>query len=70
MKKHSQEDIVRIIKSAVVLSNQKTVAANIGCSQQFLCDILKGRRQISDRIAEALGFQRREYYVDTKRKSK
>lgn len=66
MRKHSQDDLIRILRAAVVLSNQKTVAANIGCSQQFLCDILKGRRPVTDRIANSIGFERREYFVKLK----
>lgn len=37
---------------------QKATAEELGISPQYLGDILAGRREISDRVAKALGFRR------------
>lgn len=66
MKKLNDADVVRIIKAAVVLSNQKTVAKNIGISQQYLCDVLRGRRGLSDKMLAKIGYRRISYIVETK----
>lgn len=39
-------------------ATQKEAAKNIGVSEQFLSDVLKGRREISERLASKLGFRR------------
>lgn len=37
---------------------QKDVAERLGISPQYLCDVLKGRRDISAHLAERLGYER------------
>lgn len=41
---------------------QKDAAATLGISQQFLSDMLLGRRHISDRIAKQLGYSKLSVY--------
>lgn len=39
-------------------SDRAAFCAEHGISPQYLCDILKGRRDISCRVARALGYER------------
>lgn len=42
---------------------QKAWAAEHGIAPQHVCDVLAGRREMSDRILGALGFRRVERYA-------
>jgi len=44
---------------------QAVVAAQIGISQQYLSDILAGRRKIGPTVLDALGVERRVTYQPT-----
>ena len=37
---------------------QKAVAAQLRISQQYLCEVLSGRRDVSKSLADKLGYQR------------
>lgn len=39
-------------------SSQSKVAKTLGISSPFLSDVLKGRRDISSRLAEAMGYKK------------
>lgn len=45
--------LIKLVKDAY---NQAEVAEGLGITPQYLSDILKGRRDISERVANALGF--------------
>ena len=47
--------LVRFVKSR---RTQKRAAKDLGISQQYLCDVLKGRREISATLADQLGYER------------
>lgn len=66
MKKESEETLIKILEAAVVLSSQKTVAKNLGISQQFICDVLKKRRGISERLAKKMGYKKIVYFIEVK----
>lgn len=66
MKRYDEDNIIKIIQAAVVLSNQKQVSKNLGVSPQYLSDVLKRRRPIADRLLNALGFRRVSYFVEVK----
>lgn len=40
-----------------VHESQKSAAKALGISQQYLCDLLKGRRPFSARVLQKLGLQ-------------
>lgn len=48
---------VKKLKEMVTLSNQKTVAEELGISPAYLCDILAGKSGVSDRMAAKLGLR-------------
>lgn len=41
----------------------KLAAEHLGISAQFLTDVLQGRRAISQRLAQALGYERQSLFV-------
>lgn len=43
--------------------SQDAAAAALKVSPQFLCDVLAGRRGITSRLADAMGYQRVFCYV-------
>lgn len=49
--------------------SQRAYAAHVGISQQYLCDVLNGRRDISAELAALLGFERLVVYVKAPRKT-
>jgi len=54
----SEQDIIRKLQAAA--DRQGTylaIAAQLGISPQYLCDIMHGRRAISARVAEKLGYR-------------
>lgn len=51
------EHLKRKIKTA---GTQREMAAQLGVSQQYLSDVLKGRREPGPKLAEAMGFGGRE----------
>jgi plasmid maintenance system antidote protein VapI len=53
----SDEMIKEIIRVKGKRSN-RAVALEMGVSEQYVCDLLRGRRDVSVRMAAALGFQR------------
>jgi plasmid maintenance system antidote protein VapI len=53
----SEQMIKEIIRVKGDRSN-RAVALEMGVSEQYICDLLRGRRDVSVRMAEALGFQR------------
>lgn len=51
-------DIRNHLAACCQRTTQKRVAIALGVSPQYLCDIIKGRREISEQVAEKLGFER------------
>jgi len=45
------------LREMVALSNQKTVAEELGISAAYLCDILAEKSGVSDRMAAKLGLR-------------
>jgi len=46
------------LKRLLETLSRETVCNKFGISEQYLCDILKGRRPISERVGHLLGFTR------------
>jgi len=46
------------LKFLVTTGNRETVCNKLGISPQYLCDLLLGRRDISDKIGGLLGYER------------
>jgi len=54
----TEDQLVEGIRRLVDKSSQKEVAERLGVAPQFLCDVLKRRRNVSETLAEALGYKR------------
>jgi transcriptional regulator with XRE-family HTH domain len=57
MKAYSQADIIELLRKAIGDGTAKDYAAKIGVSQQFLSDVLKGRRAPGHKLLAALGLK-------------
>lgn len=47
-----------IIKLSDKLGSRKKAAISLGISPQYLCDVVMGRRDVSDNLAAKLGWSR------------
>lgn len=52
----NEKEILQELRQTVALSTQKAVAEKYGVSQQFICDVLKNRRSVTDDLAKAMGY--------------
>ena len=46
------------LRNLVEQASQKSVATKLGFSQQYLCDVLRGRKEPGAKILDALGLER------------
>jgi len=56
-------DLIEVLRSRARQSSQKKVAAELRVSQQFLSDLLRGRTEITTRVAAAMGYKRTVVFV-------
>ena len=66
MKAYTQEDVIAMMRKAIGKGTAKDYAEQLGVSQQYLSDVLRGRRQPGPTILERLGltqgyFAKRSY---------
>jgi plasmid maintenance system antidote protein VapI len=54
----TEDEIIEELKRRVAESTQRHVAESLGVAPQFLCDVLKRRRNVSETLANALGYRR------------
>lgn len=60
----SPDEMMQRLREAVAKAgNQKDFAKAIGVSEQYVCDCLKGRRNIGHGIAEPLGYHPTTIYI-------
>lgn len=63
-KTYCHAEVVELLRERVKEAGcQKFVAKKLKISPQFLSDILKGRRVVSDKLAKQMGLWRFTYYV-------
>lgn len=55
---YSQDELLNELRQRVAASSQRQVAQQLGISTSMMNDLMLGRRDVSDRIAKALGYQR------------
>lgn len=67
VKKLSQDDVVQLLQRAQGDLTQKDFALKLGVSQQYLSDVLLGRRDPGPSILEFLGIEKA--YVQNSSKS-
>lgn len=58
MKKYTQADVLGFLKGRTVTATQAGLARELGFTPQFISDVLAGRRVITRKLAEALGFRK------------
>lgn len=66
MKKYTEGDVLNSLRERISPprgTTQKEVARKLGFSPQFLNDVLNQRREITERLADSLGFRQVTYYV-------
>lgn len=60
----TQGDLIAILRSQCAAAGGQTAwAARHGFSPQYVCDVLAGRRDVSEAMANALGFLREIRFV-------
>ena len=57
-KTYSQDDLLKELRAMVAESSQTSVAVKFGVTPQMVNDLVHGRRDISDRIAQLMGYER------------
>lgn len=55
---YSQNELLNELRAMAAKSGQKAVAENLGIVRSTLSDLLNDRLDISERIAEAMGYRR------------
>ena len=55
---YSQSDLLKELSTLVAESSQTATALRLGITVQMVNDLLRGRRDFSDRIALAMGYRR------------
>lgn len=53
-----ESEVIKQIGQLAAASSQKAVAKELKVHPQVICDVLQGRRNISQRLASALGYRR------------
>jgi DNA-binding transcriptional regulator YdaS (Cro superfamily) len=54
----TQDDLLTELRKRVSVTTQKAVADELGISPMYMNDLLRGRRDISERIAEKMGYRK------------
>ena len=54
-----KKDLLELVNK---MSTQKALAEKIGISEQYLTDILKGRREMGPRVIAFLGYEKVDAY--------
>ena len=63
MKQINEERMKKMLETAVNISgSQKVFAKQAGISEQYLSDVLNGRRDIGDKLLKWFGLERVTYY--------
>ena len=60
-------EVIKELKRRVGKTSQKEVAISFGMTPQFICDVLKGRRDMTENLARELGYIRVINYVQVTR---
>lgn len=65
----TEDEVVHELEMRVELSTQRAVAESLGVAPQFLCDVLKRRRNVSATLAHALGYRREFVFIPLRKDS-
>jgi hypothetical protein len=59
----ADEMLIKLREAVTAAGSQRAYALATGISEQYLCDCLKGRRDIGKSIAEPLGYRPTTIYI-------
>lgn len=62
MKTFTQDQVVAQLRSLIETGTQLSLAAQIGISRTFLCEVLRGTRPPTGKILDHLGLQSKTIY--------
>ncbi len=65
----NNRDIADLVKARIGKKSQKAMAKEMGISEAYLCDFLKGRRNAGPAIRRFLGLDPAPYYKPSPRRS-
>jgi predicted transcriptional regulator len=54
----TNKQIVQMLRNVVRMKSQREVADDLGLSPAFVCDVLKGRREVTERLAKKMGYRK------------
>lgn len=54
----TERQLKDVLKAKAKQTSQRKVAAELRVSPAFMCDVLKGRRVVTERLARKLGYKR------------
>lgn len=60
---HMLREITALVKR---WGSQESVAGRLGVTPQFLSDVRLGRREVSEKVAKALGYRREPRFIKLK----
>ena len=55
---YTPEQVLLDLRRRIAGSTQADVARSLGFAPAFICDVTMGRRDLTDRLARALGYDR------------
>lgn len=70
MQQFSYEHLLSDLKQRVSVTTQKAVAKSLKVTPQFLNDVLKGKREISKKLARSMGYNKRIVFESSNGRSK
>ena len=62
----SHDGLIQMLQKIQGKRTQKEFAESLGVSQQYICDLYAGKRQIGDKVLRALGMTREWSYYSNK----
>lgn len=65
MTEMTKNDILRVLRLALVNLSQAELARRIGVSRSFLCEVVNGKRRPTGKILTYLGVKERVTYIKT-----
>jgi len=61
-KRYSRDEVLEMLRERQGEGTQQELAADLGITPQYLCDVFQGKRHLGAKILEALGMYREWSY--------
>jgi plasmid maintenance system antidote protein VapI len=62
----TESDIVNDLRTRAMSTSQRDIARKLAMSPQFICDVLQGRRSVTESLARQMGYSRQVFYERSK----